>query len=189
MTTFYEILGIPKALQDDSGISAQTIRSAYRRALLQNHPDKSGRHEQPKLSAANPLFSIDQISEAFSTLSNPKSRAQYDKELKLRATASHNREGENKDIFRTGVEVVDLDDLNTDEADGTWYRSCRCGDDQGFLIREEDLEEAADEGEISVGCRGCSLWMRVLFGVMEEDTSYDAAKEQAPCNGAVLKSQ
>jgi diphthamide biosynthesis protein 4 len=64
---------------------------------------------------------------------------------------------------------VDLDDLVYDEAEVTWHRSCRCGDDRGFLIRETDLEEASDIGELHVGCKGCSLWLRVLFGVVEED--------------------
>lgn len=74
-----------------------------------------------------------------------------------------------REVFRTGIETVDLDDLEVDEARGEWYRSCRCGDDQGFLVAESDLEEAVEEGELSVGCRGCSLWLKVLFGVMEED--------------------
>jgi len=74
-----------------------------------------------------------------------------------------------KQVFRTGIETVDLDDLKVDEAQGIWYRSCRCGDERGFLIKEADLEEAAEDGEISVGCKGCSLWLKVLFGVMEDD--------------------
>jgi len=37
------------------------------------------------------------------------------------------------------------------------------------LIRETDLEEAADDGELNVGCNGCSLWLKVLFGIIEED--------------------
>jgi diphthamide biosynthesis protein 4 len=36
-------------------------------------------------------------------------------------------------------------------------------------VREEDLEDAGEEGEVVVGCRGCSLWLRVLFGVVEEE--------------------
>ena len=62
-----------------------------------------------------------------------------------------------------------MEDLEYEEAQGTpvWYRICRCGDDRGFLIREQDLEEAEDDGEICVGCRGCSLWLKVLFAVVE----------------------
>ncbi|KAE9381673.1 diphthamide biosynthesis protein-like protein 4 [Stipitochalara longipes BDJ] len=163
MPTYYEVLGLPDALREDPDLTAHTIRNAYRRALLQNHPDKATQHA---VKAA--AFSIDQISEAFSTLSDRKSRAEYDRGLKQKA-AQHERGVKGRDVFRTGIETVDLDDLETDEVHGIWYRSCRCGDDRGFLIKESDLEEAAEDGEISVGCRGCSLWLRVLFGVMEEE--------------------
>ncbi|TVY83446.1 Secondary metabolism regulator laeA [Lachnellula suecica] len=157
--------GLPEGIRNESNIPAQTLRSAYRRALLQNHPDKSQLSSQPTLS----LFSIDQISEAFSILSDAGSRAKYDKELKLQNNGANAAEGKGRQEFRTGVETVDLDDLEFDEAQEEWYRSCRCGDGRGFLIREADLEEAADDGELSVGCKGCSLWLKVLFGVIEED--------------------
>ena len=177
MSTHYEVLGLPEAVRDDQNLSAQTIRNAYRRALLQNHPDKS---TDPKAKRSN--FSIDQIAAAFSTLSDRKCREEYDKELKQKAVEGR---AQGKDIFRTGIEIVDLDDMETDEAEGIWYRSCRCGDERGYSIRELDLEEAADEGEISVGCRGCSLWLKVLFGVMvdgapESDTKLEEARERAP---------
>lgn len=160
----YEILGLPEALQNDKNLPAQTLRTAYRRALLQNHPDKS---TNGSLISKQTKYTIDQIAEAFSTLSDPKSRTKYDADLKLqRATVNG---GQSKQTFHTGIETVDLDDLEVDEAQGIWFRSCRCGDDRGFLIREADLEDAASEGEISVGCRGCSLWLRVLFGVIEDD--------------------
>jgi diphthamide biosynthesis protein 4 len=168
MTTkpsYYEILGLPSALQNEPHLPAQTLRGAYRRALLQHHPDKSAK----SLNSTSKLttYSIDQITEAFSILSDKKTRAAYDKESKLQA-GTKNGGLEGTQIFRTGVETVDLDDLIVDEAQGIWYRGCRCGDEQGFLIREQDLEEAADEGEISVGCRGCSLWLKVLFEVVVE---------------------
>jgi diphthamide biosynthesis protein 4 len=162
MPTYYEVLGLPEALRDDPTLSAQTIRNAYRRALLQNHPDKT---TQPTVQRAN--FSIDQISEAFSILSDRKTRAEYDREIKQKV-AEYEGGVKGREVFRTGIETVDLDDLDTDEAQDIWYRSCRCGDERGFLIRESDLEEAVEDGEINVGCRGCSLWLKVLFGVMEE---------------------
>ncbi len=162
MPTYYEVLGLPEARRDDANLSAQTIRNAYRRALLRNHPDKS---TNPSLHEAR--FSIDQISGAFSTLSDRKLRAEYDRELKQKA-GQYESGVKGREVFRTGIETADLDDLEIDEAQSTWYRRCRCGDERGFLIREADLEEAAEDGELSVGCRGCSLWLKVIFGVMEE---------------------
>lgn len=82
---------------------------------------------------------------------------------------SANTAGEKgKQAFRTGVETVDLDDFEFDESRIVWYRSCRCGDERGFTIEETDLEEAAEDGELNVGCKGCSLWLKVLYGVVVE---------------------
>lgn len=109
-------------------------------------------------------------------LSDPKERRAYDRGLKAQRLlyggilgngANGNGGGDKK--FKTGVDVVDLDDLEYDEAEGIWYRGCRCGDERGFEVREHDLEEGGGEGEVVVGCRGCSLWLRLLFGVVEGD--------------------
>ncbi|KAF7892766.1 uncharacterized protein EAF02_000304 [Botrytis sinoallii] len=167
-STYYEILDIPSSLRNATHIPVATLRSAYRRALLRNHPDKSQSQEQGHINRPQTLYTIDQISVAFSHLSDSKLRAQYDKELRLQNRSINGAGQKEGEVFRTGVEVVDLDDLNVEEENGIWYRSCRCGDDRGFLIREQDLEEAAEDGEISVGCKGCSLWLKVLFGVMED---------------------
>jgi DnaJ-class molecular chaperone len=165
--TYYEILGIPEALHDGQGISVQTLKRAYHQALLQNHPDKLQLPARSSLSLQGKFYSVDQISEAFTTLSNSKMRTKYDKELKLRKATSRVAGQNIAQIFRTGVEVVDLDDLDFDETSGTWYKGCRCGDERGFLIREKNLEEAVEDGELGVGCRGCSLWLKVLFGIVE----------------------
>ncbi|TVY36861.1 Diphthamide biosynthesis protein [Lachnellula subtilissima] len=166
--THYEILGLPETIRNEFNIPVQTLRGAYRRALLQNHPDKSQLPPKPTLTSQHTVYSIDQISEAFSILSDGKSRAKYDKELKLQNNSANAAGEKGKQAFRTGVETVDLDDLEFDEAQEEWYRSCRCGDERGFLIKETDLEEAAEDGELNVGCKGCSLWLKVLFGVIEE---------------------
>jgi diphthamide biosynthesis protein 4 len=70
---------------------------------------------------------------------------------------------------------------------GTWIKSCfRCGDPQGFIVTEQDLEDCIQrletsggagrkvggmddrEAEVLVGCGGCSLWVRVGFCVEED---------------------
>jgi diphthamide biosynthesis protein 4 len=173
----YKILGLPEAIRNESNIPAQTLRGAYRRALLQNHPDKSQLSPKPTLTSKDTVYSIDQISEAFSVLSDARSRAKYDKELKLQNDGANAAGEKGRQVFRTGVETVDLDDLEFDEAQEEWYRSCRCGDECGFLIRETDLEEAADGGELNVGCKGCSLWLKVLFGVIEDIKPADTTED------------
>lgn len=176
--TFYEVLGLSTHIGDVEKISSQMIKSAYRRSLLIHHPDKASAIQpgaEKSASRGNIAFSIDQITEAYNVLSISKQRAQYDLELRLHSSA--HQEGERKQTFKTGIEVVDLDDLAYDEAENVWYRNCRCGDDRGFLIREVDLEEVADEGELGVGCRGCSLWLKVLFGVADEDDVINSSQE------------
>jgi diphthamide biosynthesis protein 4 len=170
--THYEILDLPDGIRRATAIPAQTVRTAYRRALLRNHPDKSSAKNLSTTSAYS-SYSIDQITQAYTILSEPRSRAAYDKELKLRGHINDNYGVESQEKFHTGVESVDLDDLDVDEERGIWYRRCRCGDDRGFFIAEHDLEEAAGDGELEVGCRGCSLWLKVLFGVMDN-------KDQTP---------
>lgn len=167
--THYEILSLPPSLRESPNISVQTLRNAYRRALLQNHPDKTSALKTNLTNTTK--FTVDQISEAFNVLGDTKRRAKYDAELKLQHTGASGRaRGNEEQGFRTGVEVVDLDDLECEEGEGVWYRSCRCGEEKGFEVREQDLEKVSGEGEseISVGCKGCSLWLRVLFGVVDE---------------------
>lgn len=182
---YYQILGLPFP-SSSSSPSKQQIKLAYHKALLRHHPDKSraiaqetlAKSDSSMLSAASSLartvdsnrqktYTIDEITTAYKTLSTPSLRAEYDRALRLdRAKASQHRE--TGDVFHTGLEVVDLEDLACDESDAenlVWYRGCRCGDERGFLVGESELEKEAEGGEIVVGCRGCSLWLKVLFAV------------------------
>lgn len=187
----YTILNL---LFPSSNLSKQQLKSAYHRALLRHHPDKT-RASDPNpqdqsLSAKptlnhndGPAYTIDEITTAYKTLADPALRAEYDRALRLDRLRIVEREKTGA-VFHTGLEVVDLEDLGFEEVDETqapsdssdgdndtmntgsfWYRVCRCGDEKGFVLTEEDLEREAEHGEIVVGCRGCSLWMKVLFAV------------------------
>ncbi|KAK0748135.1 CSL zinc finger-domain-containing protein [Apiosordaria backusii] len=171
--THYEILSLsPSIFSPSSGLSPeeikQILKKSYRRALLSHHPDKSSNSQSPPAK-----YTIDQITLAFTTLSTPPSAR---------------------------IETIDLDDLTHEEAvddeqEDSWHRPCRCGNPKGFLVRESDLEEAADSGieEVVVGCADCSLWLRVVFGVVvqdfEDDNSTPLEQEQEkeqeqPCQGS-----
>ncbi|KAL2271299.1 hypothetical protein VTJ83DRAFT_670 [Remersonia thermophila] len=192
--TFYEILSLsPSSLSasaEDPAATARLIKRAYRRALLSHHPDK----QTPGGASASASFTIDQISAAYATLSRPDLREAYDRALFLRqpqqqqqqqqqrlgpsccGACSCGHRGFSATDFQTGIEIVDLDDLEcstTTDANGEeetrWYRSCRCGNPRGYEFGEADLEEAADLGELMVGCADCSLWLRVQFAVIEEE--------------------
>lgn len=159
----YEILGLSSPNGTDSKISLLDIKSAYRRALLRHHPDKSGSIFGTTANAACSKYSVDQLLLAYKTLIDPASRLQYDQSLKTASVGTTYVE-----ISHPGLESVDLDDLEFDEAQATWYRGCRCGNERGFVISEGELEEDAEIGEVVTGCRGCSLWLRVTFAVADD---------------------
>ena len=167
--TYYHILNLSPSILSTQHDPSPLIKRAYRRALLQNHPDKATSSQQVKI----PEFSIDQITKAFDVLSSPAQRAAYDTSLKLQSNSTGQGLGTK---FQTGVENVDLDDLEFDEKDECWYRSCRCGNDRGYLFQEDDLVEVSDEGELMVGCLDCSLWLRVHFAVIEDDEEPQAER-------------
>lgn len=196
---YYQILNLPFT-SNPSDISKQQMKIAYHKALLRHHPDKARTitpnisesrnelahlHRQtheyessvrpgtdtPKNQRQHPqeIYTIDEITTAYKTLSTPSLRAEYDRTLRLdRAQIAREKTG---DVFHTGLEVVDLEDLTCDESmpEGVvWFRGCRCGDERGFCVTELELEREVEAGEILVGCRGCSLWCKVLFAVEAE---------------------
>jgi DnaJ-class molecular chaperone len=186
--TYYDILSLsPSTLSSSSADPTTLIKRAYRRALLSHHPDKSNPHSSSNTTAAT-RFTIDQISTAYATLSRPAQRTAYDRSLVLaQQTATTTTKGTQSN-FQTGIETVDLDDLAYEDVEGEgegdgeestttrWYRSCRCGNPRGYLFNEADLEEAADLGELMLGCADCSLWLRVHFAVVDEDESGDQGR-------------
>lgn len=156
---YYQLLNLDAKSRQDH-LSSLAVKQAYRRALLQYHPDKKSK-EDPITD-----ISIDDIALAYKTLSDPALRAEYDAWL----ISSDDAGSESVRVARprhTGLESVDLDDLEFDSAAMSWSRGCRCGSVKGFTVSEPELEVHVDEGEIIVGCKGCSLWLRILFGVEE----------------------
>lgn len=196
---FYAILGLPFT-GTSAAFSKQQIKVAYHRALLKYHPDKATTAAGTVTTKSSTssgdetragTYTVDEITAAYKTLSNPLLRTDYDRSLRLSRVKAGEKHG-NADVFHTGLEVVDLEDLvyeeeeeahggnneqGEDSAGSYWYRSCRCGDEKGFLVTEQDLEREAEHGEIIIGCRGCSLWMKILFAV-ESDDGEDAREKE-----------
>ncbi|KJX95720.1 hypothetical protein TI39_contig1089g00001 [Zymoseptoria brevis] len=146
---FYTILSLPQSKRNGQCISGPELRQAYKRALLRYHPDKAGskqagyRYENEKEAPT-----IDLITEAVRVLSDPELKKAYD--LSLLASSGSNVKPDKASIVQTrhtGLETLDLEDLDFDEK------------------TEEELEGSVEVGELVVGCQGCSLWVRVLFGV------------------------
>lgn len=167
LATHYQVLNVSSSLLDSQHDPSILIKRAYRRALLQNHPDKASSSSSQTPAGTKSLYTIDQISKAFAVLSSPTQRAAYDTSLRL-SNATTLDEGSTGIRFQTGVENVDLDDLPFDEVKEYWYRSCRCGNGRGYSFYETDLEDGSPEGELMVGCQDCSLWLRVHFAMIED---------------------
>lgn len=62
MTNYYAILGVPPSARPEA------LKSAYRQAARETHPDHSGDRER-----------FQQVQQAYAVLSDPKKRAEYDR--------------------------------------------------------------------------------------------------------------
>lgn len=155
----YEVLALPSPHSQAPASSQVDIKFAYHRALLNHHPDKM----HPTTSHVR--YTIDEITIAYRILSDITTRGSYDQSLltSARKTKKLDEDG------APASDAVDLDELTYDDNGHIWYRGCRCGQKRGFQVTEDELERATDEGEREVvtGCGGCSLWIRVLFGVVD----------------------
>lgn len=171
--THYEILSLPQTLLDNSKDDqiSTIIKQAYHRALLRHHPDKKPTTSTTSTTTVTPpIYTIDQITSAHTTLSSPRLRREYNAHLAT-LPATTNSTSSTPSAFQTGIETLDLDDLAFEETttSTTWFKPCRCGNKRGFVFGEADLEEAGELGELIVGCQDCSLWLRVCFAVVEEE--------------------
>jgi curved DNA-binding protein CbpA len=172
--THYEVLNLSPSIIEDSLDALKLIKRAYHRALLRHHPDKTASSTKySSNSQAKSIYSIDQITAAYTVLSSPGQRTEYDAKLRQAQALSGFGGSNGGPRFQTGVENVDLDDLPFDETKERWYRSCRCGNERGYLFGEADLIEVEDDGELMVGCQDCSLWLKVHFAVVDDERPLD----------------
>ncbi|CCU76292.1 DnaJ domain protein [Blumeria hordei DH14] len=174
--TFYKILDLPEDFHTHSAIPLKILRAAYHKALLRNHPDKASSATEIEPMKA---YTVDQITQAFSTLSDPKLAAAYSKELESKAVSNYGNTWAKN--YHPITETVDLEEICFDDSENIWFKGCRCGDDRGYIVQEKDLEVATEDGEISIECKGCSLWLTVLFGVLEEESSASVQTDNTDC--------
>jgi len=163
-TDYYAVLGI----SIDAEFTPDSLKTAYRRALLLHHPDKvaAQRAADKPREAPKEHHTVDEIAAAYETLSEPAARSAYNEALvknKARlATVGRPRN-------RAGLEAFDLEDLEFNDSLQKWLKECRCGGT--YSVSEQELEEAASEGEVIASCHGCSLCVRITFdAITEEDT-------------------
>ncbi|KAF5942785.1 hypothetical protein HYC85_020427 [Camellia sinensis] len=161
--THYDILGV----REDANF--EEIRTSYRSAILDSHPDKLQKTSEtsfPNHESGNRFL---EVQRAWEILSNSKLRVAYDSELQA-----------SRHDF-VAAEDVGLEDLmveNTGEFLELFYQ-CRCGD--YFSIDSSELEEMGyqllrDGSKISLhisdatlpssiilSCGSCSLQVRLLI--------------------------
>jgi|SRR5882757_2374499 len=171
--THYDVLQLPRTRhgEGDASLLKEDIKTAYRRALLVHHPDKAAHSNtnpfKPSIRPQKtPTYSIDDIVLAYEILLDPEKRAAYDRTLEQDAKCKETGTNNDKDTH-IGLEDFDLEDLKYDEIKNIWTKSCRCGNEEGYMLTESDLENESLAGEIYVGCRGCSLFIKVLFALDE----------------------
>lgn len=157
----YTVLDLWHPESGGKAVDQNEIKSAYRRALLRNHPDKGRGRQVEQLE--QPQYTIDEVTEAYNILVNPSTRLQYDETLKIKRRGKNDKNVENHE----GVEAIDLDDLVYDSHRHEWRHDCRCGDDSGFRVTEDELRGESDSGEVIAECPGCSLLLRVTYATAD----------------------
>ncbi|KAF3924750.1 hypothetical protein AA313_de0209572 [Arthrobotrys entomopaga] len=195
--THYTILSLPPSLPPSSYQTYQTIlKRAYHRTLLRCHPDKlppgdtnptgttiATKNDEPHQE----VYTIDQINTAYKTLSSPSLRQEYDASLRFSSLSTST----SKKGYKTGLEIVDLDDMiyhpndndknNNSVNGGRFTRSCRCGAEEGYILTESDMNEIENDlidhnngtekgnaRSMMIGCLGCSLWVQVDWVVCDD---------------------
>ena len=155
-------------LRPSSNLHSEDVKIAYHKALLAHHPDRltsSSSHT----TSSNP--SVDEIVSAYKVLSDSKLRAGYDRSLATKRQGKLSAQPVS--LAHEGIESYDLEDLTYHEEINKWSRSCRCGDEEGYIVTEAELDDAdrqqcnerSNQREVLMGCQGCSLCIRVTFAV------------------------
>jgi diphthamide biosynthesis protein 4 len=196
---YYSILNLPTQTYGPSTqIPTADLRRAYKLALLAAHPDKVTSTSSGQQQQTYTVDDVKEAYSVLSSPEKKSGYDNWVMQNPGVLQAGHNREGAGERVvngdFLLGLEVLDLSDFdvldpgfkfsssNEEENDGDgegverngqmeWTRACRCGMEKGYTILEEELEDAEQrgEGEVLVGCGGCSLWVRVGFGSEEVD--------------------
>lgn len=174
---YYALLSI------DRDASQEDITKAWRKLVLQHHPDK----QRVSASTYSPVHvDIRLVNEAKWVLSDPTRRKEweetfYDGQSRKSCTSF------SAEIPGKGDVVIAKDQTphishhislefftphypptasteETDEIEPSWYsHPCRCSGE--FVITLEDLEEGVE----IVGCGGCGEWVRVGYEAVEDD--------------------
>ncbi|KAJ3571617.1 hypothetical protein NP233_g3649 [Leucocoprinus birnbaumii] len=166
---YYQILNVPPTA------TLPEIKLAYHTLLLKHHPDKNIHSRNHHLSSSSSDCSprhtdidISLLKEAYTTLSSPLSRSQYDTSLQKSLSSSSSTTNTATKLGPRPAQVVSLEDfahVEEGQQEDIWEYPCRCGG--MYQISESDM----DKGQHLVGCRSCSevIWVGYELVVDDED--------------------
>jgi diphthamide biosynthesis protein 4 len=145
---YYRVLGVPHTA------TFAEIKQTYRGLLLKHHPDKT------TSAKSGSGIDLDLLRRAYGILSDPKSREEYD--LQLRKTPP--QRGAQAQSTPCPAQVVSIDLWNEveDGRETIWTYPCRCG--SRYVLREDDAEKDVH----LVPCDGCSESLYAGYELQEE---------------------
>ncbi|KAG6364304.1 hypothetical protein INS49_005904 [Diaporthe citri] len=188
--TLFEVLSIsPRSLDgQDQASQAKIARQAYRRALLKHHPDRQAQKTDENAAATSDSssasneqssqhFTVDQITEAYTILSDAKKRREYTRTLRSQtkttsSSSAHTKTKRRQKSRSSGVDTVVLDDdMKWDGKRRLYYRACDgCGKARGFSLREDEIEEDSEEDfEMILECAGCEQSLSILVPALADE--------------------
>lgn len=161
--TLYDILGV----REDANY--EEIRASYRSAILDSHPDKMQKASKTYIQDFELENRFLEVQRAWEVLSNSKSRASYDNELRIQRREDF--------VVAEDVGLEDLMVQSKGEVLELFYQ-CRCSD--YFCIDSLELEEMgyhllregskislrmsdALSSSVLLSCGSCSLQIRLLI--------------------------
>ncbi|KAK9270523.1 hypothetical protein L1049_026104 [Liquidambar formosana] len=160
--THYEIL----SLKEDA--SYEEIRASYRSAILNSHPDKLQRTSETSGSDFESKDRFLKVQKAWEILSNSRSRAVYDSEL---------RASRRDTVVAEDVSLEEMVIEDDGQVVGLFYQ-CRCGDyfsvdslelgEMGYQLLRDGYKislqrQDALPASVILSCGSCSLNVRLLI--------------------------
>lgn len=141
----YAVLGVP----NDASFDA--IKAAYRRKLLEVHPDKIQSGAAPAISTASK--SLSDLQQAFAVLKDAQARAIYDSQL---------RGAEQRSRFEgvpwMTIHISDMDLVEGPQGQLVYEYDCRCGG--VFELSIHSARDLAAEA-IQLTCYHCTSALQV----------------------------
>lgn len=188
--TLFEVLSIsPRSLDgQDPASQAKIARQAYRRALLKHHPDRQAQNTDENAAATSDSssasnksssqhFTVDQITEAYTVLSDAKKRREYTRTLRsqTKTTVSSGAYANTKRRRKSRASGTDIlvldDDMSWDGKRKLYYHACDgCGKARGFSLKEDEIDDDSEEDlELTLQCVGCEESLKVLVPALDDE--------------------